>query len=581
MKHANSTAEVPGNMEGSGRKAALDGADAELPKLIGLSNAPKCMAACRTEFTKGLDIDVTRDPALALEILCHKIVDDHLGAFLWDLYCCDTKYCGLGVVGTAARQDPNVDGIIDQCKNIGISGIVDPGPPQRDRCGPTSEDPFKVMSISSGTADHGGFTGMQIEISTTSITSLTPIQGDSPAITTETGTDALNTSTPMAPTASSVSLHGLKTGDAVAIGVCATIAALALFLALLCVCRRRRRSKVYIKTPPRSRAFVAHDQPPTGSRAKLVTSPHDFLPKSLQPLTPPMRLRDRRYLSPVTSHHPIRSFFAPSYSSQSESIFPEHSIPPRTTGKPLPRYTRHAVLTSIQSDTVMDTLADVPRSSMSSVISRPTNVSILNTAKSSSIATTTTTTTTTEITNPARHGSPPLSPIRPQRPHNSPLNIPGLLMPVTPPPEHALPPAPSTFHLQSSLFSPPIPPPKSPLSPAFSVSPLSLVPALKTAPLLASFPSAGEIGVAIGAIGPTSATGVALQPSSHVLCGLTGTHDQQTCVASEGWHSWSNTDGGEPKAKRESPRLTGGKASGSEDVSTTKKLNLENLGGSY
>ncbi|KAH8198664.1 hypothetical protein TruAng_007162 [Truncatella angustata] len=468
MKHANSTAEVPGNMEGSGRKAALDGADAELPKLIGLSNAPKCMAACRTEFTKGLDIDVTRDPALALEILCHKIVDDHLGAFLWDLYCCDTKYCGLGVVGTAARQDPNVDGIIDQCKNIGISGIVDPGPPQRDRCGPTSEDPFKVMSISSGTADHGGFTGMQIEISTTSITSLTPIQGDSPAITTETGTDALNTSTPMAPTASSVSLHGLKTGDAVAIGVCATIAALALFLALF-----------------------------------------------------------------------------------------------------------------IQSDTVMDTLADVPRSSMSSVISRPTNVSILNTAKSSSIATTTTTTTTTEITNPARHGSPPLSPIRPQRPHNSPLNIPGLLMPVTPPPEHALPPAPSTFHLQSSLFSPPIPPPKSPLSPAFSVSPLSLVPALKTAPLLASFPSAGEIGVAIGAIGPTSATGVALQPSSHVLCGLTGTHDQQTCVASEGWHSWSNTDGGEPKAKRESPRLTGGKASGSEDVSTTKKLNLENLGGSY
>lgn len=118
------------------REASSEGDPVDQPQSIGLQDARRCMAACRTVFTTGLGIDPEGHPVDTLTNLCHKLLEDKLNLWLWDLYCCDSRYCGLGLVGTATRQDreslsaylviylsaqiltipaANVDSIIDQC----------------------------------------------------------------------------------------------------------------------------------------------------------------------------------------------------------------------------------------------------------------------------------------------------------------------------------------------------------------------------------------------------------------------------------------------------------------------------------
>lgn len=76
-------------------KLVPDGANAQLPKSIGPTDAPRCEAACRTEFTRGMGVDPGGDPTIVLESLCRKILDDHLSLWFHDLYCCDSIYCGV------------------------------------------------------------------------------------------------------------------------------------------------------------------------------------------------------------------------------------------------------------------------------------------------------------------------------------------------------------------------------------------------------------------------------------------------------------------------------------------------------
>jgi hypothetical protein len=92
-------------IEKSSDKSELDGANDEHPKSIGLSDRPSCLAACRAEFTKGLGIDPTGAMTDVLKQLCHKIVSDNLSLWFSDLYCCDSKYCGVGLVGADLGQD--------------------------------------------------------------------------------------------------------------------------------------------------------------------------------------------------------------------------------------------------------------------------------------------------------------------------------------------------------------------------------------------------------------------------------------------------------------------------------------------
>ncbi|KAK9413506.1 hypothetical protein SUNI508_11929 [Seiridium unicorne] len=579
--------EVPAVIEEANSKLAPDGADAEVPKSIGLDNAPACVTACRAEFTKGMGIDPTDDPEVVLRGLCRKLADDHLSLYFWDLYCCDSKYCGVNVTLSAPGLDPQVDDIIGRCAGIGIPGMVDPGPPPADHCGSWEKDPFQVVSMPPTASGHSDFT-IQLATSTGPATSAftgsfsaeawtSSVAGQGGDDATTPASQATQTSTTFS--TSSTPSSGLDTGGQIAIGVCAAIAALALLLALLCM-RKRRSSRGYIRTPPTPRALASQDLLQNNSHLYLVMPLTSSSSKTPQPLTPPMRLSDRRFLPSVLDPSSVRSSSAPPYSTDPDTTHPQHPIASPTTTRFLPRHECQTTLSSTRSEFEGSTSNNPPRSSVISATSGPGTVSSMasSSAKTNSITSGSATITSTVT---------PASPIRPQRPHDTPLEIPGLVAPAGPPPKCALPPTPS-FQFQIPCSSPTVPPLKSLLPPISPVSPISpLSPSGQLNQPVSPLPFPGDIGIAIGVVQSNPAAGIERESSSHDLCQPTEAYIRKKHETRDSWGSWSGPRGGVPgdksTGKREASRVSknGNAKGGSIMVAVLRELGLARLAGSY
>lgn len=380
----------------------------------------------------------------------------------------------------------------------------------------------------------------------------------------------------LAPSAST----GLTEGSKAAIGICASLAIIAIiFLVGFLISRRRSRPQSYFDGAPNApRHGRSFSEPASGSRTPLITPPPSASSKG-PPLTPPARLSDRRFLPSL-----LKQDGTPN--SSMASGLDERPLPQATLGSPAEkkgvlRHQRRATTNSINKSpfspsppAAVHFAPHFLRDSGSSYSSGPGGASTttIGSNKAGSIYS-------------VGRGTPPLplplSPTRPPRPHDGHLEIPHLVTPAGPPPNRAL----------------PAPPPYHPASPTFSVSPVSpssspALPPVRPPPWSDNAPtvSGQQLGADSKVRLDPSAIGIALPASTMDLRDLTESYARET---SESWGSWSGAGGGGPgvsiAAGRKRgyghngrPRENGGdKKGGSGSTVSLQELDLEKLGGKY
>ncbi|KAI1656542.1 hypothetical protein F4813DRAFT_390583 [Daldinia decipiens] len=424
------------------------------PADIGLQNPKACIAACFKQFVDGL----YEDPRKNLEDVCNRLSNVRPNTELWKLYCCDSTFCG---VWTGKKgQSPNVDLIINKCQNIGNYLIYDPGPPPPNK--------FNCNSA----ATKLGEPGLRTILPGNDLPSIIATISSSSSIAAETSLSSkLNSTTSSIGTVPSIST-GLTEGSKAAIGICSSLAIIAIvFLGGFLVSRHRQRSQSFLDdTPIAPRLGRSSSEPQSGSHTPLITPPPSASSKG-PPLTPPARLSDRRFLP---------SLLKQGDTPNSSSVFSvdERAIVPTT----LKTSTEKKTTLSRKGHMTLNDVSEPPvslsppaaihfaphflRDSNSSYSSGPIGTSIpIGPNKGGSVH--------SGIANPPvfKSHSPPLpfSPTRPLRPHDEPIEIPHLVTPAGPPPSRAL----------------PAPPPYYPTSPTFTVSPISspgspMLPSLKS-----------------------------------------------------------------------------------------------------
>ncbi|KAI1780797.1 hypothetical protein F4818DRAFT_396910 [Hypoxylon cercidicola] len=361
---------------------------------------------------------------------------------------------------------------------------------------------------------------------------------------------------------------GLTEGSKAAIGICASLAIIAIiFLVGFLISRRRPRPQSYFDSasnaPHHGRSF---SEPPNGSRTPLITPPPSASSKG-PPRTPPPRLGDRKFLPSLLRQGDTAN--SSLTSGLDERIYP-HAAFGLSPEKSITRHERRATTSSIHN-------SPFSPSHPAAVHFPPHFLRDSDSSYSSGRGGASTTTIGSNKAGSVRSGaaagtSPllqPLSPTRPPRSHDERLDIPHLTTPAGPPPNRAL----------------PAPPPYHPVSPTFTVSPISpsVSPGLPAVRPLALGENKGHV----------EASNITPLPSSTKdLSNLTESYARET---SESWGSWSGTGGGAPGVGvgggkkrsygnngRSRDNVGGGDRKGlSSSTVSLQELDLEKLGGKY
>ncbi|KAK3314524.1 hypothetical protein B0H66DRAFT_593246 [Apodospora peruviana] len=440
-----------------------------------------CVQSCKNHFMSTVVMAAFND-VTGWQAACGKLTSDTPTEQFWPLYWCDSTFCGVQVNQTGGLgQDPMVDQIINTCQGpgIGIWNVFDSGPPPVDFVCQTDKSPGRTACHGSPSPNQKLEPTSQGAASGPTSTSSTRHPTASPTISDAHGVGGAPSTT---------SRDNLSKGAKIALVVCSLIALLTLILvALLCLRRRHRRKKLksqHFRSALNSRSHRPIDShnnfPCRGSAGTPLISPagstttadHGATP----PLTPPLRLRDRRLLLPsilrtggsgfgnrssdpsppltplTPAYSPNNSFYhhhANGGGSNGGGAFPPSPICAPTTNKLVPRYERTPTPRLPQQQSL-------PLPQIAFAAAAGTDRGSSGHSMSSLRH---------EITGTQAPGSPP----RPPRPHEQPLEIPDLLTPaavvttgtsspVGPPPSRGLPPP------------PPPPPPLSPLSQASVIS---------------------------------------------------------------------------------------------------------------
>lgn len=468
-------------------------------KRMAARETKQCLQACKQVFLESISADWTESSGW--DKGCQALTGHSPDSRLWDLYRCDSKFCGVAIIQIGGlQQDPNVDLIINTCQNIGFSSVLDPGPPPTEYT--CDEGPCSRTRMWSGpdnpTATAGGSYQASVVkssyptitqswfTSTVSATAVTRSSSDhSSATPAALGAGKVGQSSQS--TASSSSLSG---SSKAAIAVCSVLGLVILsLLALLCLRRRRKSKAAFPERGLRSRLRLGRNGPRSGSPRPLLISPaHSTAGSIPSPLTPPLRLRDRRFLPSILrsrdnrSPSPPLTPLTPAYSSTHNSaLFPTSPLYSPTVNKLVPR--QEAGGRASFPRAYNGGLPPIPPQIAFGVPSGPAHgyhASRGSMGSSSFGANSLTGGHPSSLRNEVQavnynsiSGAPPpplpppiSSPTRPPRPHDFPLEIPDLvspnlssqamtlassLPPLGPPPSRALP-------------SPPPPPPPSPLS---------------------------------------------------------------------------------------------------------------------
>ncbi|KAK4242183.1 hypothetical protein C8A03DRAFT_40457 [Achaetomium macrosporum] len=270
----------------------------------------------------------------------------------WSLYWCDSTFCGVGISQT---------GGLGQDRDIGFYSVLDPGPPAPDfRCNTEADTTegcsFTVMGIPGATkAPLPNTTQQPISansaLPTTTRTQVAPnpaVVASAPSSARSVATER-SSSTTAAGTASTTSGSNLTGQGKAAVAICSVLALMLLVTFALVWLRRRKRRKAAFDRALRSRRGPTQEIPPAGSPTPLI-SPANSAVGTRTVLTPPLRLRDRKFLLPSIlrqgsrSPSPPLTPLTPAYgpqpgggnggsSSKGSAIFPSSPICSPTTTK--------------------------------------------------------------------------------------------------------------------------------------------------------------------------------------------------------------------------------------------------------
>ncbi|KAI1410057.1 hypothetical protein F5Y13DRAFT_192803 [Hypoxylon sp. FL1857] len=514
--------------------------DESVPAKIGLSNPTACIDACFHQFVE----EWSGKTHGSFEDVCDQLSNVEPNTELWKLYCCDSTNCGVKT--ERIGQSPSVDSIINKCQNTGSYLIYDPGPP--------SPNVFNC-SLATSESYESGFRTVSPAMTATMSSSSSPAA--------ETSLNSEVNSTASAIGAVPSTSTSLTEGSKAAIGICSSLAIIAIiFLLGFLISRRRSCSGGFADNASNAPCHVhSSSEPPSGSQTPLITPPPSASSKGV-PLTPPARLSDRRFLpsllkqggtpnSSLDSDVGERAFLPVPLDSLAEKKAPllceRQETSNNTTKSPV----------SPSSPAAVHFAPHFLRDSGSSYNSGPGGAS--KWATESNKASSVHCGTMTALGTGTPPLSLPLSPARSRPPYEGSLEIPHLVTPAGPPPNRAL----------------PAPPPYYPVSPTFSVSPIT--------------PSGSPV--------PPSVRPVALVNSTHVLSvfqlestdsrghpqsfakdyrDATEPRERET---SESWGSWGGGlgVGGRNRGYSNHGRLRD-KKGGSGPAVSLEELDLEKLG---
>ncbi|KAK0639055.1 hypothetical protein B0T16DRAFT_462764 [Cercophora newfieldiana] len=456
--------------------------------------------------------------------------DDRARSF-WSLYWCDTRFCGVAISQTGGlEQDPNVGLIINTCQNIGYHSVLDPGPPPLDFSCKTEPGEAKLCTIANGHHAPAETGSVAVAQASTTMISSAPAAFQATERTEQTmatQTEPRNTPTratmtttsssspsPAAPTTTATHLGSnssespnsapnsttsgspLSSGAKIAIGVCSALALVFLIaLALFCL-YRRKRERTSLHRTLRTHLRLTQPVAPSSSPTPLISTTHSGASGHQQPpLTPPLRLRDRRFLPSILrpgnrSPSPPLTPLTPAYSppahhlhpGSNSGVFPASPICSPTTSKLVPRHERARVHAGSVSSTNTTTAPAMASAFLPGTATSRGSLSSYGGASASSVTGTGPSSLRNEISQTAgavpqvytmqaytplgtagtgtamATVTPPSSPTRPPRPHDAPLEIPDLVSPASPgplgpPPNRALPPPPPPPPLPPALGS--------------------------------------------------------------------------------------------------------------------------------
>ncbi|KAK3386900.1 hypothetical protein B0H63DRAFT_558501 [Podospora didyma] len=475
----------------------------------------QCLQVCKSIFLQSVSTDWTETHGWKEG--CQNLTSKAALYEFWQLYWCDSTFCGVAISPTGGlEQDPNVDLIINTCQNIGITSVLDPGPPtsgfscqtdakEASQC-PNAHGLSGTLLANTKASEGNPFSQTQTETPKTLLSSK-PKQLSSTLPTTVTAPlttrhyipstltpepTTLITATSLLPQTlvvvessttptvlgasatsagnSTTSSSGLSGAAKAAMAVCSVVGLVALiFLSALCLRRRqRKRQQLHRHRRLRSPSRLARDGPRPNSPRSLLISPSSYAAdNNSPPLTPPLRLRDRKFLPSILrsssnrSPSPPLTPLTPAYSSTHNSaVFPASPLCSPTTSKLVPRAEGRTALRTYGDDVHPQISLAMPNGG---TIGHGRHVS-RGSLGSSSVAPSSTTGPSSlrnevHATNfnyftrstPPPPPPPTASPTRPPRPQEAPLEIPDLVSPapspytmaaaspVGPPPSRALP----------------------------------------------------------------------------------------------------------------------------------------------
>ncbi|KAH9988128.1 hypothetical protein F4779DRAFT_638496 [Xylariaceae sp. FL0662B] len=537
----------------SDRRYSIEEDTRPSPADIQLTNATACIESCYDDFLNRWSINQE------LRDVCEDLSQVDLEKKLWSLYCCDSIYCGVSI--WTKGNDPNVDLIINKCKEIGYS-LFDPGPHPDDYSCPSALVDFRLA-------------GSQPLVSSSSSPATVPATTASPSPTADPSMGLEDNSTTSNTTMSPSVSGGLSEGSKAAIGICSSLAIIAIiFLVVFLLTRRQRHGSqdFFNGTRGTPRQNGSYSGPQSGSRTPLISPPPSIASKG-PPLTPPARLSDRRLLPPILKSGTPHSSSA---FALGDPLFPPTPLSTPTDAKNehahAPGHDRQAAATSIAKSPVSPPAAvhfasHFMRDSDSSYCSGPGGAPSTPTKPGSVRSGTASMTATSPQPQPQ-----PVSPSRPPRPHDGPLEIPDLVTPAGPPPNRAL----------------PAPPPyaASPASPLFPAA----RPAERGHGREQERLDENAIGVALPAPPTASTRDFADLTQEYARESGNRNQHQHQSQNPESWGSWSG--GGSGAGAGGSGALFGGRKRGHERARGDKdekkgsggslqELDLEKLGGKY
>ncbi|KAJ4261505.1 hypothetical protein NW762_006930 [Fusarium torreyae] len=282
-----------------------------------VKDPPQCISLCRERFMKEL---LPKDETF--ERVCEALQDkEHMEKEqpFRALYCCDAQACGVDNLGEVGKDHPGPPQPYDICDSDTVNE-------QDEYCQEAKVGDSQSNEASESTSRISSSESTTSTEPTASETASVPIQSSIPDTTYSTSSDPsiLASSDPSSSDQNdNKENRGMPLGVKVTIAVISVVGLIAIAALVFCLLRRRYSRKNDI------RRLIKHptSPPPADSPTPLVSPTISHADAEGVPLTPPARLRERRFLPTLDQQDGFPS--SPLFSPTSNKLTPRHERTPR------------------------------------------------------------------------------------------------------------------------------------------------------------------------------------------------------------------------------------------------------------